>query len=180
MDEKTKKKTSKFLSLILRHSPDTIGLRLDENGWADVEELIQKSVGKSMYFSSQELEEVVLTNDKQRFAFNDDKTRIRASQGHSVDVELQLEAKVPPEVLYHGTVEKFLQSIMTEGLRKMERHHVHLSQDRETAEKVGSRRGTAIILVVRSGEMNREGVEFYLSANGVWLTEQVPVKYIER
>jgi putative RNA 2'-phosphotransferase len=179
MDEKTKKKTSKFLSLILRHSPDTIGLRLDENGWAGVEELIQKSAGRGMSFSSQELEEVVLTNDKQRFAFNDDKTKIRASQGHSVEVELGFEAKVPPEILYHGTVEKFLQSIMTEGLRKMGRHHVHLSQDRETAEIVGSRRGPAIILMIRSGEMSRDGFEFYLSVNGVWLTEKVPVKYIE-
>ena len=179
MDEKVKKKISKFLSLILRHSPDSIRLRLDENGWAEVEELIQKSAVKGMPFTSQELEVVVLTNDKQRFSYNEDKTKIRASQGHSVDIELQLEPMAPPEILYHGTVEKFLQSIRTEGLRKMERHHVHLSRDRETSEKVGSRRGTAIILVVRSGEMNRDGFEFYLSANGVWLTEQVPVKYIE-
>jgi putative RNA 2'-phosphotransferase len=179
MDEKAKKRVSKFLSLILRHSPDTIGLRLDENGWADVEELIQKSAEKGMFFSSEELEEVVFTNDKQRFAFTEDKTRIRASQGHSIGIELELEAKVPPETLYHGTVERVLQNIMNEGLRKMERHHVHLSQDRETAKKVGSRRGTAVILVVRAGEMSKDGFDFYLSENGVWLTDRVPARYID-
>ncbi len=179
MDEKAKNKISKFLSLVLRHSPDTIGLRQDENGWANVTELISQSAGKGLIFSSHELEEVVVTNDKQRFSYNEDKTRIRASQGHSIDIELQLEAMVPPDILYHGTVEKFLQNIMNEGLRKMDRHHVHLSKDSETAEKVGSRRGSAVLLIVRSREMSLDGFEFYLSANGVWLTDQVPVKYID-
>jgi putative RNA 2'-phosphotransferase len=179
MDRKAKDKISKFLSFVLRHSPETIGLQLDENGWADVEELIRKSAEKDMAFSNQELEEVVTTNDKQRFSYSEDKRGIRASQGHSIDVELQLEASVPPEMLYHGTVDKFLQNIMNEGLRKMDRHHVHLSQDIETAEKVGSRRGVAVILVVRSGEMGRNGFKFYFSANGVWLTDQVPAKYID-
>jgi putative RNA 2'-phosphotransferase len=179
MDEKEKKRISKFLSLILRHNPDTIGLRLDENGWADVGELIQKSADNGMPFSSEELEEVVFTNDKQRFAFTEDKTRIRANQGHSIGIDLELEAKAPPETLYHGTVERVLQNIMNEGLRKMERHHVHLSQDRKTAEKVGSRRGSAVILIVRSGEMSKDGFEFYLSENGVWLTDRVPARYID-
>lgn len=167
------------MSLILRHAPDEIGLVLDENGWADVDALIAKAAQKGVLFSSKELEEVVVTNDKQRFAYNADKSRIRANQGHSIDVELQLEAKEPPETLYHGTVLKFIGSIKDQGLKKMSRQHVHLSVDRLTAEKVGSRRGDAIILVVRSREMSADGFEFFLSENGVWLTDQVPVKYIE-
>ena len=178
MNEKDKTKISKLLSLILRHSPGTIGLQLDDHGWADVQQLLSKSAGNGRRFSREELEEVVATNDKQRFSFNDDKTKIRASQGHSIEVELQLEEKAPPELLYHGTVERFLQSIQSQGLLKMNRQHVHLSQDRATAEKVGSRRGSAIILTVRSREMNEAGFAFYLSVNGVWLTDRVPVEYI--
>jgi putative RNA 2'-phosphotransferase len=169
---------SKFLSLILRHAPETIGLVLDEHGWADVDELLVKAAKKGKTFSREELEEVVVTNDKQRFAFNEDKSRIRASQGHSIDVELQLEAKEPPETLYHGTVPKFLDSIRRQGLKKMSRQYVHLSADRLTAEKVGSRRGEAVILAVRSKEMSADGFGFFLSENGVWLTDHVPMKYI--
>ena len=179
MKEKDRNTISKFLSLILRHNPETIGLKLDENGWADVEELIDRSAGGGRTFSRADLEEIVTLNDKQRFAFNEDKTRIRANQGHSVEVELQLEPKQPPELLYHGTVDRFLQNIRAEGLQKMNRHHVHLSADKTTAERVGSRRGEAVILVVRSGEMNRDGLVFFLSGNGVWLTEFVPEKYID-
>jgi len=179
MNEKEKNRTSKFLSLILRHKPGEIGLHLDDHGWAEVNELIAKSALAGRGFTAQDLEEIVATNDKQRFAYNDDKSRIRASQGHSIDVELQLETMVPPELLFHGTVEKFLPAIRSQGLLKMNRHHVHMSQDKATAERVGERRGEAIILTVRSGEMNKDGFGFYLSANGVWLTDHVPVKYID-
>ena len=178
MQENNKDRISKFLSLVLRHDPGKIGLELDDQGWADVEELISKAADKNMVFSRLELEEVVVTNDKQRFAYNADKSKIRANQGHSIDVELQLEKRQPPEVLYHGTVNRFLESIKAQGLQKMSRHHVHLSADRLTAEKVGSRRGQAVILIVRSGEMSRAGIEFYQSANGVWLTDSVPIEYI--
>jgi putative RNA 2'-phosphotransferase len=178
MKEKDRNNISKFLSLILRHKPETIGLRLDENGWVDVQELITKAAAGGHNFSLDDLEEVVALNDKQRFAFDDTHARIRANQGHSVDIELQLEACTPPELLYHGTVPRFMEGIRAEGLRKMNRHHVQLSANRDTALKVGNRRGEAVILVVRSGEMSRDGLEFFLSENGVWLTEAVPVKYI--
>jgi len=178
MQENNKNRISKFLSLVLRHEPGKIDLELDDQGWADVNELISKAALKNMVFSLSELEEVVVTNDKQRFAYNGDKSKIRANQGHSIDVELQLEKRQPPEVLYHGTVDKFLESIRAQGLQKMSRHHVHLSADRLTAEKVGNRRGKAITLVIRSGEMSRAGIEFYQSANGVWLADSVPAEYI--
>ncbi|NSL86421.1 RNA 2'-phosphotransferase [Chitinophaga solisilvae] len=173
------KSLSKFLSLILRHSPQTIGLQLDANGWADVATLITLANGKGKRFSGKDLEQVVATCDKQRFAFNDDKTRIRANQGHSVKVALDLEAAAPPEFLYHGTVGKFLQNIRREGLLKMSRHHVHLSAARETAATVGSRRGIPVILTVRSGQMHRDGLLFFRSENNVWLTDHVPPDYIE-
>ncbi|MBN9385315.1 MAG: RNA 2'-phosphotransferase [Chitinophagaceae bacterium] len=178
MNEKERNRISRFLSLVLRHKPDEIDLRLDEHGWADVGDLIAKSIVAGKVFTSQDLEEIVAANDKQRFAYNEDRSKIRANQGHSIDVELQLEAKDPPEQLFHGTVERFLPAIRVKGLLKMNRHHVHMSHDRATAEKVGERRGEAIILTVRSEEMNKDGFTFYLSDNGVWLTEHVPVKYI--
>jgi putative RNA 2'-phosphotransferase len=179
MNEKTAKNVSKFLSLVLRHSPETIGLKLDENGWADVEELIVKCSKKGNQLDLELLNYVVENNDKKRFAFNDDKTKIRASQGHSLSVELNLNETEPSEFLYHGTVAKFLESIKKEGLQKMSRQHVHLSKDRETAVKVGSRRGAPQILTVKSGDMHRDGFKFYLSENNVWLTDEVPAKYIE-
>ena len=178
MNEKEKYRISKFLSLVLRHKPDEIGLHLDEHGWADVSELITKAALRGRIFATQDLEEIVATNDKQRFAFNSDRSRIRANQGHSIDVELQLEATTPPEQLFHGTVERFLPAIRAKGLLKMNRHHVHMSRDKVTAEKVGDRRGTAIILTIRSGDMYKDGFVFYLSTNGVWLTDHVPAKYI--
>ncbi|WP_343303529.1 RNA 2'-phosphotransferase [Chitinophaga niabensis] len=178
MNEQHKKSISKFLSLILRHSPQTIGLQLDENGWADIEELLVKSADHGNPFSRAELEEIVDTNDKRRFAFNDAYTHIRASQGHSVNIDLDLQQSEPPEYLYHGTVSKFLQNIKEEGLLKMSRQHVHLSSDKETATKVGSRRGVPVILEIKSGQMYKEGISFYLSANNVWLTEAVPSQYI--
>ncbi len=179
MTEAQKKQISKFLSLILRHSPETINLQLDENGWADMATLLSKAAQAGHSFSFSMLEEVVATNDKQRFAFNSDKTKIRASQGHSIQVNLMLEPVEPPAFLYHGTVARFLQNIKTTGLQKMSRQHVHLSEQRSTAEKVGSRRGQPVILNIRSGDMHRDGFVFHLSENGVWLTDHVPVQYID-
>ena len=180
MNEKDKKQISKFLSLVLRHRPEYINLELNENGWADVNAVIEKSKSKNMDFSYKELKEIIATNDKQRFAFNEDQTLIRANQGHSVKtIDLQLEAVKPPEFLYHGTVEKFIDSIRRTGLQKRSRQHVHLSENIETANKVGSRRGKAIILNIASGEMHKKGFEFYLSENGVWLTDHVPAEYIK-
>lgn len=179
MNENTAKTVSKFLSLVLRHSPEKIGLKLDENGWADVEELILKCSQKGNKLDKVLLDYVVENNDKKRFAYNEDETKIRASQGHSISVELNLAETEPSEYLYHGTVGKFMESIQKEGLKKMSRQHVHLSKDKETAIKVGSRRGVPQILTVRSGAMHRDGFKFYLSENNVWLTDEVPVRYIQ-
>jgi len=179
MNEKETKSVSKFLSLVLRHSPEKIGLKLDENGWADVNELIEKCTKKGNRLDAELLDYVVENNDKKRFAFNEDKTKIRASQGHSISVDLNLTETEPSEYLYHGTVGKFLENIKKEGLQKMSRQHVHLSKDRETAVKVGSRRGIPQILSIRSGQMHRDGFKFYLSENNVWLTDEVPTKYID-
>jgi putative RNA 2'-phosphotransferase len=179
MNENIAKSVSKFLSLVLRHSPEKIGLKLDENGWADVAELIAKCNKKGQKLNPELLDYVVENNDKKRFAYNDDKTKIRASQGHSISVELDLAETEPLDFLYHGTVGKFMESIRNEGLRKMNRQHVHLSKDKETAIKVGSRRGAPQILTIRSGAMFKDGFKFYLSENNVWLTDEVPAKYIE-
>lgn len=179
MNEKETKRISKFLSLILRHNPQTIGIELDKNGWANVEELRSKCAKRKVSFTRDQLEEVVETNDKQRFTFNEDKTKIRASQGHSISIDLELKEQEPPEYLYHGTVAKFMDSIKSQGLKKISRQHVHLSYERETATKVGSRRGKPIILSVRSGEMFRNNMKFYRSKNGVWLTDNVPDNFIE-
>ena len=180
MNEKNNKRISKFLCLLLRHQPQKIGLTLDTNGWATIEELIQKSKQHGVVFSFEELKNIVATNDKQRFSLNEDNTKIRANQGHSLkNVDVELQASTPPSYLYHGTVAKFITAIKGEGLQKMNRQHVHLSADRETATKVGNRRGKPIILTVRTGEMYQEGYEFFLSKNGVWLTDHVPSEYIE-
>ncbi len=179
MNEKTAKEISKFLSLILRHSPETIQLKLDENGWANVTELITQSNKRHKKMDLELLDYVVENNDKKRFVFNEDKTKIRASQGHSISVELNLKEVKPLDYLYHGTVGKSIQSIREQGLQKMKRQHVHLSKDTETALKVGSRRGIPIILTVNARRMQEDGYLFYLSENGVWLTDEVPAKYIE-
>ena len=178
MTEQHKKTVSKFMSLVLRHQPQEIGLILDENGWADVIELIQKSAKKGVKFSIEDLEIVVETNDKKRFAFNENKTRIRANQGHSVEIDLALKPIIPPEFLYHGTAEKSLNAIFEHGIQKMNRQHVHLSQDKETAIKVGSRHGKPVILTILSEQMYQDGNLFYQSDNGVWLTDFIDVKYI--
>lgn len=170
---------SKFLSLILRHKPQTIGILLDKNGWANVDELIAKMNVHGTKIDMQLLEYVVENNNKKRYAFNDDKTLIRASQGHSIEVDLEYEPQIPPDVLYHGTGEKNVQSILKFGIKKMKRHHVHLSSDVETAVKVGKRHGNPVVFVVHSKEMHNEGFVFYISENGVWLTEFVPKEFVE-
>ncbi|WP_027378665.1 RNA 2'-phosphotransferase [Chryseobacterium daeguense] len=180
MNEQQKKKTSKFLSYVLRHHPELIGLNLDENGWADVEELIAKSTNDSQGFTFEELDEIVETNDKKRFIFNEDKTRIRANQGHSIEIDLALKPQQPPEFLYHGTAQTNIDSILEKGIEKRNRQHVHLSQDKETATKVGMRHGKPVILIVEAGKMFADGIEFYLSDNNVWLTDFVDAKYILR
>lgn len=170
--------TSKFLSLVLRHEPEKIGIALDSAGWVDVGELLAAMAGHGKAISEAELRQVVETSDKKRFALSEDGRRIRASQGHSVEVELGYAPATPPDLLYHGTVGRFLPSIRATGLQKGERHHVHLSRDIETAAKVGGRRGEAVILTVDAAGMAREGLVFYVSANGVWLTDHVPARFI--
>lgn len=172
------KYTSKFLSLVLRHKPDTISLNLDENGWADVTALIEKCNQHNVILSKILLDEIVATNEKQRFAFNDDKSKIRANQGHSITVELDLEEKMPPEILYHGTAERFLDSILKNGILKQSRQQVHLSANIDTAQKVGTRHGKPVVLTVKAAAMYNAGHKFYLSQNGVWLTDSVHPEFL--
>ena len=178
MNEKDTVHLSKFLSLILRHQPGKVGIVLDEAGWVDVAELLGAMGRHGRVVSREQLLHVVETSDKKRFALSEDGLRIRASQGHSVGVELGYEPATPPDVLYHGTVERFIPSIRSTGLDKGKRHHVHLSRDVETATKVGGRRGEALVLAIDAAAMARDGVVFYVSANGVWLTDHVPARYI--
>jgi putative RNA 2'-phosphotransferase len=173
------KHISKFLSLVLRHKPEEIGISMDAQGWVDVEELIEKCNRRGKSLDWVLLEEVVFTNDKQRFTFNEDSTKIRANQGHTVEVDLKLDAVEPLEFLYHGTVQKYIDAIKSDGLQRMQRQHVHLSKDLETAIKVGSRRGKPVILKINALEMHKAGHLFYVSKNGVWLCEQVPAQYIQ-
>jgi len=171
--------TSKFLSLILRHKPEEIGLTLDPNGWASIEELIALAAARGTQLSRAQIETIVAESDKQRFAISADGTKIRANQGHSVGIALGLAPQTPPEQLFHGTATRFLDSIRASGLHSASRQHVHLSSDLSTAEKVGSRHGKPVILTVESGQMARDGHLFYLSENGVWLTDAVPAKYLK-
>lgn len=170
---------SRFLSLVLRHQPETIGIKLTEDGWMNVEGLIQALNAHGHALDYEMLEHVVETNDKKRFAFSDDGEMIRANQGHSVEVRLGYEPSAPPETLYHGTVAKFLPAIREQGLQKGQRHQVHLSASPAVASQVGKRRGVPIILSIRARAMHDAGHLFYLSANGVWLTDAVPVAFIE-
>lgn len=173
-------KTSRFLSLILRHKPEVIGITLDKNGWADVSAVIAGVNKSDGYFLDMEtLEEIVRTDEKQRYSFSPDKKKIRANQGHSVRVDVELKKSSPPEFLWHGTGEKYVDSINKEGLKPKGRLYVHLSADVETARKVGSRHGKPVIYRINSGEMHRQGYIFYLSENGVWLTDIVPVNFME-
>ena len=168
------KKISKFLSFILRHNPESINLKLDSNGWANIDELILKS--KEIKLTRTLIDEVVNQNDKQRFIIEDDK--IRANQGHSINIDLNLKAITPPDILYHGTATRFLTSIMEKGLNKQKRQHVHLSKDMITAKKVGQRHGKVVILEINSKKMFENNFKFFVSENGVWLTDNVPIKFI--
>lgn len=169
---------SKYMSLILRHKPEVIGICIDEHGWANVEKLIQGIAKNNPGFNMEALEEIVKTDNKQRYSFNDDKTLIRANQGHSIQVDVELEEKEPPNVLYHGTGEKYVTSIDKNGLIPKSRLYVHLSRDIETARAVGKRHGKEIIYSFNSAQMHKDGYKFYLSKNGIWLTKKVPMKYL--
>lgn len=171
-------KVSKFLSYVLRHRPDEVGLELDPEGWVGTEELLEALGRHGHKLQRAELVLIVASSDKQRFALSPDGSAIRANQGHSVEVDLGYEPSAPPELLFHGTVGRFLDSIREQGLVKGNRHHVHLSPDSATAKTVGSRRGRPVILTVLAGSMTEHGHEFYLSENGVWLTERVPPEYL--
>ena len=169
---------SKFLSLVLRHEPDRIGLTLDNGGWVAVEALLRAVNQAGLPLTQATLERIVTENDKQRFRFSEDGLRIRANQGHSVEIDLGLTPLVPPDVLYHGTATRFLEAIRQEGLRPQSRQHVHLSPDVTTAVKVGQRHGKPVVLTVKSGAMHSAGYHFYQADNGVWLTDHVPPSYL--
>jgi putative RNA 2'-phosphotransferase len=178
MNTKEKTNTSKFLSLVLRHKPEEIGLVLDNEGWASVDELIVKSNQNNLNISFDDLEEIVRLNDKKRFVFSDDFSKIRANQGHSIDIDLKLKPVTPPVILYHGTAEKNIASILEKGILKQDRNYVHLSADIETANKVGMRYGKPVIIKILALEMSKNGSLFYLSDNNVWLTDFVPNRFI--
>ena len=175
----SKDSTGKFIALILRHKPEAIGITLDEHGWADVDALIA-GIAKTRPFGREMLEEIVRTDEKQRYSFNEDGTLIRANQGHSIPVDVELEKKNPPAVLYHGTGKKYVESIEAQGLLPKSRLYVHLSADPQTAVKVGSRHGSPVVYQIDTGRMAADGYDFYLSANGVWLTKTVPPEYLEK
>ncbi|QKW22173.1 RNA 2'-phosphotransferase [Kitasatospora sp. NA04385] len=180
MDEKRTVKTSKMLSRILRHDPGAVGVTLDAAGWVGVDALLAALARHRRPLTRAELDHVVATNNKRRFAYSEDGRSIRASQGHTVEVDLGLPAAVPPDVLFHGTAERALRYVLAEGLRPMTRRDVHLSADTDTAVKVGSRHGRPVVLEVDAAGMVRDGHEFRVSANGVWLTDAVPVRYLRR
>ena len=176
-----KNNTSRFISLILRHKPETIGITLDEHGWADVQELIDGINHSGGHFLDMDgLEEIVRSDEKQRYSFNEDHTLIRANQGHSIPVDVELEEKTPPDVLWHGTGEKYVDSIDVQGLIPKSRLYVHLSSDVGTAMKVGSRHGRPVIYEIDCKQMSQDGYRFFESANHVWLTREVPVKYLKK
>ena len=180
-EERKLERLSKFISMILRHKPEAIGITLDEHGWADVDELIKgiNETGEEIEFSKDTLETIVKTDKKQRYSFSQDKTLIRANQGHSIPVDVELEKKEPPKVLYHGTGVKSVKAIQEQGLLPMERLYVHLSIDVKTATNVGKRHGTPVIFQVNAEQMQKDGYDFFQSVNGVWLTKEVPAKYLE-
>ncbi|MDH5403783.1 MAG: RNA 2'-phosphotransferase [Candidatus Heimdallarchaeota archaeon] len=164
---------SKFLSLILRHKPEVIGAVMDTEGWVEVDVIL-----KGINLSLTELEDLMKNDNKKRYAFNHDKTKIRANQGHTVEIEIEFEEKSPPDILFHGTPSKFVSSILKEGLKSMKRHHVHLSEDLEVAKHVGNRPGKCDILIINSMKMFADGIKFYVTENNVWLTDFVDPKYI--
>ena len=171
--------TCKFISLILRHRPEVIGITLDEHGWANVDDLLA-GISRTRPLDMAGLEKIVRTDEKQRYAFNSDKTKIRANQGHSVPVDVELQPVTPPALLYHGTGEKFVSSIEARGLIPKTRLYVHLSGDYDTARKVGARHGSPRVYQINAARMSADGYVFYRSVNGVWLTKQVPPQYLTR
>jgi putative RNA 2'-phosphotransferase len=178
MDKTRQTKISKYLSKHLRHTPERLGLTLATGGWVNVDDLLSACALHQFPVTRAELEEVVDTSDKQRFSLDESKTRIRANQGHSVDIDLELQPQTPPDVLYHGTGEQSVPAILQSGLLKMSRHHVHLSKDAETARKVGMRHGHPTILAIAASDMHQVGCIFYCSENGVWLVDSVPPQYL--
>jgi putative RNA 2'-phosphotransferase len=179
MTDKETIKASKFLSLILRHEPERVGLTLGEAGWVNVDDLLEAVNRNGPALTLDQLKHVVATSDKKRFAFSEDGRRIRANQGHSVEVDLQYPSQTPPEILYHGTATRFLEGIRKDGLQKMERHDVHLSAETKVTFQVGGRHGKPMLLIIRAGDMHRAGHVFRCSTNGVWLVNHVPPEFIE-
>ena len=175
-------KISKYLSFILRHHPEAIDIQLDEHGWAKVDELIDgiNKTKPNSKITMEVLEEIVRTDNKQRYSFNEDKTLIRANQGHSIPVDVELQAAIPPAILYHGTGQKYAESIDKQGLLHQSRLYVHLSKDIATATKVGQRHGQPVIYEIDAQSMYNDGYSFYLSVNGVWLTDHVPLTYLKK
>jgi len=175
---KNERRISKFLSLVLRHRPEKIGITLDEAGWTPVTDLLTKINESGLSLDLETLKMVVANNQKQRFSFDERMEKIRANQGHSLDVNLGYKTQVPPTILYHGTTIRFKEAILSEGLKKMNRHHVHLSESISTANAVGTRHGKLMLLEVLAAEMQSDGFSFFQSENGVWLTDHVPSKYL--
>jgi putative RNA 2'-phosphotransferase len=178
MNDKEITRTSKFLSLILRHEPERVGLKLGDAGWVSVDELLQAVNRDGVSLTLDQLKHIVATSDKKRFAFSEDGKRIRASQGHSVEIDLEYPPQAPPETLFHGTAVRFLDSIRQNGLQKMERHDVHLSAETKLTLQVGGRHGKPALLTICAGDMHRAGFVFRCSANGVWLVDHVPPQFI--
>lgn len=178
MEKIKKDNLSKFISLILRHKPEIINITLDKHGWADVKQLINGIKSSGKYIDMDLLENIVKNDNKNRYSFNEDKTLIRANQGHSINVDIELKEAIPTTILYHGTSTKFLNSIKKDGLKPMSRLYVHLSSDKDTAIKVGKRHGKPVILYIDTQSMINDGFKFYISENKVWLTKYIPVKYI--
>lgn len=178
MNDKRRVHVSKFLSRHLRHEPEGLGLTLEPGGWVPIDAVLAGATAAGVRITREELDEVVRSSDKQRFAIDETGTRIRANQGHSVEVDLQLEPSEPPAELFHGTAERNVAAILRDGLRKMARHHVHLSPDTETATRVGMRHGKPVVLVVDAAGMRAAGHLFYRSANGVWLVDEVPASFL--
>ena len=177
--EKQEREISKFLSLILRHKPETVGIFLDEHGWANVQELLN-GMNKTTTIDMEMLDKIVTEDEKMRYSFNSDKTMIRANQGHSIQVDVEFKKETPPDILWHGTGQKYVDSIDKNGLLAKSRLYVHLSTDYDTAKKVGSRHGNPVVYLVDAGRMVKDSYEFFLSENGVWLTKHVPTEYIHK
>jgi len=177
-NEKQLLRLGKFLSLVLRHKPQEIGIELDEQGWTDIPTLLKKMNDRGKSINRETLDYLVANNNKQRYAINPQTNCIRANQGHSISIDLGYQPQLPPDRLYHGTAQRFIESILTTGLEKRNRHHVHLSLDKDTATMVGKRHGKVVILEVLAKEMYQDGFHFFVSENEVWLTDEVPVKYL--